>query len=115
MHRRNPDAAGRGASEAVTFPEVMGDDAQRFRIVVRRPRESEWWDQASSNLQTDPDEVPEVMRPLIRTSVHQTALISQREVMTIREWAESLPGWDEESGLQVLEHPIQRRIDWRDL
>jgi len=93
----------------------MGEEAERFRVVVRRPRESEGWRQASSNLETDPNEVPEVMRPLIRTAVHQTALISQREVMTIREWAESLPEWDEESGLQVLEHPSQRRIDWRDV
>jgi hypothetical protein len=83
--------------------------------VVRRPRESEWWKQASSNLETDPDEVPEVMRPLIRTAVHQTALVSRREVVAVREWAESPPGWDDESGLQVLDYPSLRRIDWRDL
>jgi hypothetical protein len=97
------------------FSEFMAEEAEQFRVVVRRPRESEWWKQASSNLETDPDELPEVMRPQIRTAVHQTALVSRREVVTIREWAKSLPGWNEESGLQVLKHPSQRRIDWRDL
>jgi len=53
---------------------------------------------------TERDEIPEAVRPLLtRTDVRTTAL-SRQEAVAIRDWAQTLPGWQGEPGLQLLRH-----------
>jgi hypothetical protein len=89
-------------------------EPERFRIVVRPPRESEWWDQARSELDAEPERVPELARPLLGTEV-RSELMSREDALTIHKWAESLPGWGDERRLVLLRHPSQATVDWRDL
>jgi hypothetical protein len=86
---------------------------EKVRILVRLPREGWWWDQAKSHLETDPDEVPELARPLIQTETRTSAL-PYDDALRIRDWARSLPGWEEEPGLRFVSYPYQTAVDWHD-
>jgi hypothetical protein len=88
----------------------MNDEPETFRVVVSPPREGEWWDQARSELDLEPQRVPERVRPLLGTQV-RTELMSREDALTIREWAESLLGWEDERRLSLQRHPSQARID----
>jgi hypothetical protein len=90
----------------------MNDEPERIRVLVRGPREGEWWDQAKSDLETEPENVPDLARPLLGTEV-RSELMSREDALTIRGWAESLPGWEDERRLVPVRHPSQARIDWR--
>jgi hypothetical protein len=92
----------------------MNDQSERFRVVVSPPRDGEWWDQARSELDLEPERVPDLARPLLGTEV-RTAPMPREDVLKIRDWAESLPGWEDERRLVLLRHPSQARIDWREL
>ena len=92
----------------------MNDEPASFRVVVPPPREGEWWDQARSELDFEPERVPELARALLGTQT-RTSLMSRDDAVTIRDWAESLPGWEDERRLVLLRHPSQATIGWRDL
>lgn len=92
----------------------MNDEPERIRVRARLPHEGEWWAQAKSDLETEPENVPELARPLLGTQVH-TELMSRADAVTIRNWARALPGWDENPGLRFLRYPRHTEIDWREL
>jgi hypothetical protein len=82
----------------------MNDEPERFRVRTRLPREGEWWAQAKSDFETEPENVPELACPLLGTQVH-TELMSREDAVRIRDWARSLLGWDERPGLEVVRYP----------
>jgi hypothetical protein len=96
----------------------MNDEPKTFRVLVRGPRQSLWWDHVRSVLNdpTDREEIPEAVRLVLtrRTEVRTSAL-SRGEAVAIRDWAQKLEGWDEKPGLQLIRYPSQARVDWREL
>lgn len=92
----------------------MNDEPERFRILAPPPHEGEWWDQARSEFESEPERVPELARPLLHKKT-RTEPMSRDAAVAIREWARDLPGWEKEFGLVLLRHPSQARVDWDDL
>jgi len=94
----------------------MNDAPETFRVLLRGSRQSEWWDHVRSVLDspTERDDIPESVRPLLVHDVRTTAL-SREEAEAIRDWAKTLPGWEEGPGLQLLLHPSQAVVDWHEL
>lgn len=95
----------------------MDDVPETFRVLLRGPRESWWWDHVRSVLDdpTERNEIPETVHPLLLGSGVRTTALSREEAVAIRDWAETLPGWEEEPGLQLLRHPSQAVVDWHEL
>ena len=95
-------------------------NAERERVVVIAVTLSRgfWWEHAASQLEDNPDAVPERVREcmclLLREKI-SSAPMSREEATAIRDWAKGLPGWEDEPGLEFRWHPSQRQLDWRDL
>jgi hypothetical protein len=67
------------------------------------------------NYPDERDDIPETVLPLLTRNQVRTAALTQEEAVAIRDWAQTLPGWGEEPGLQLLEHPSQASRGWHDL
>ena len=93
----------------------MNAEPEKFRVLVSGRRTGEWWAQARSDFETEPETVPKLARPLLGKTEVRTELMSQEEAVRIRDWAESLPGWEDERGLVVQRHRGQASVDWGDL
>jgi hypothetical protein len=95
----------------------MAEAGDAYHVLVRGSRESLWWDHVRSVLASpsERDQIPEAALPVVARREVRTNALSRKEAVAIRDWARSLPGWDEEPGLQWLSHPNQAVVDWRDL